>query len=229
MFSQILNLLAVQSIQAKVLDPLHSVEARGKVGAIIYNTSRGNKYAKTFASPSNTMSTLQVACRTAMTTTARTWQTITAQQRADWSVWATLHPKTDWTGSTVSWSGFNAYSALNSRLSRRGFSLKATAPVVAGPTAKTFTPTASGSGAVSIAFTAYGGTNMSLEIYRIGPHSAGMNTKPQMAKFLQVSPGETTPIALTSQPVGLVDYWIRTLSEDDGQVSTWTKVQVTVT
>lgn len=213
---------------AKVLDPLHSSEARGKVGGIIYNTSRGNKYVKTFTSPSKRRTSAQSTIRAVLATCARAWQALDDETRTAWAQWATAHPKLDWTGNSVSWTGANAYTALNTRLLQRGFTAQDDPPVAVGPGALEGLELTPGSGQISVAFTAGAGTGESVEIYLQGPMSPGAVGKINRATFNCLQPHETTPKVISGLSAGYYTVFARVLSEADGQVSPFVQAGATV-
>jgi len=100
---------------AKVIGPLHSSEARGAVGSLVYNTWRGISYAKSRSGPTVTQSEDQQALRalTAAATTA--WQALSDIERRAWDYYATEHVETDWTGNGKRLSGYNWFVRLNVR------------------------------------------------------------------------------------------------------------------
>jgi hypothetical protein len=213
---------------AKVLDPLRSSEARGKVGGTIYNTCRGIKYVKVFTSPKNPKSVRQLLMRGFLTTCSRAWSALTGVQRTGWGDWAFLRPIPDWTGNSIILSGYNAYVALSTRLLDMGKTVVATAPVAAGPATPANVVATGASGQISFAFTAYGGTATTLDIWLEGPMSVGRVGSIRQAAHKQYGPGETTPMVVTGLTPGFYTWWARALSETDGQASSWVTGTATV-
>lgn len=101
---------------AKVSNPLHSSEARGAVGAQVYNTWRGLHIVKTRSGPTITQSADQLALRAITAQYSQRWATLTDSQRNAWSSFANSHPDTDWTGHPKRLSGFNWFIRINVRL-----------------------------------------------------------------------------------------------------------------
>jgi hypothetical protein len=102
------------STLAKVVNPLHSDEARGKIGGLIFNTSRGIRYVKSATSPSQPRTAAQLNVRSIMTTITREWKALTQVQRDAWATYADANPIPDWTGRPIRLTGANAYCQINS-------------------------------------------------------------------------------------------------------------------
>jgi len=214
---------------AKVTGPLQSNEARGKIGALIFNTWRGLATVKMFASPTQPRSARQLAIRAFLTTCARAWAGLTSGQRSGWTTWANDHPHSDWTGQPLRITGEDAYVGLNVRMLDMGFSASATCPTgVAPANVSNFVPTG-GSGQISCAFTAYGGTATQIDIWAYGPHSAGRAATIVKARHKAYGPGETTPKVVTGLAAGLYTVYARAVSETDGQAAGWVSADATVT
>ena len=214
---------------AKLVGPLHSTEARGGVGALIYNTWRGVRTVKKFTSPVQPRTSRQLAIRAHMISCARAWATLTSVVRAAWTTWATDHPVIDWTGSSIRITGANAYSKLTTRMIDMGFAAAASAPTVNAPTEVLLPVATGGAGQISLAFTAYAGTATQVDCWLYGPHSAGISPTIRKAKHKSYGPAETTPLLLTGLAPGLWSWWVRHVSETDGQASTWVTGSATVT
>jgi hypothetical protein len=214
---------------AKVLDPLHSGEARGRLGGIVYNTARGNKYVKQFTSPTKRRTAAQMNVRAALSTCSRAWQLLTGAQRTAWAAWAAAHPRIDWTGSSVSWTGSNAYLALNSLLVKHGLAAAAAPPAVVGPASPAVFAAGDGVGSSVVTWTAYAGTGVTVELYYLAPHSPGAVAKIEKATYSMTMLGETATATVTGLPVGLATIFGRAFNEADGQVSPWVQDDATIT
>jgi len=214
---------------AKVLDPLHSGEARGRLGGLVYNTSRGNKYVKQFTSPTRRRTAAQMLVRAVLSTCSRAWQLLSTANRTAWAAWAAAHPRVDWTGSSVSWTGSNAYVALTTLLLKHGFSAVDTPPAVAGPASLAVFAAADGIGSSVVTWTATAGTNIGVELYKLAPHSPGAVAKIEKASFDQLLTGESGTGTVAALPIGFCTIFGRAFSEDDGQVSPWVQDSATIT
>lgn len=206
---------------AKVVNPLMSAQARGKVGGLIFNTHRGQNTVKGFKSPSQPRTARQLTVRSYITTLSRAWSGITQVQRDGWEDWANLHTVSDWTGTPIRMSGFDAYVKCNALLLDQSKASVASAPAVAGPTALAGFALTPSSGQISIAWTARGGTSEQVDIWLQGPISAGR--KPSIVKATHncFQAGETSPKVISGLGAGTWAVFARVVSETDGQVSTF--------
>ncbi len=213
---------------AKVLNPLMSTAARGKMGGLVFNQWRGLNTVKGFKSPSQPRTTRQLAIRAILASLSRAWASITASQRSAWGVWAAAHTVADWTGTAVRMTAENAYIKLNALLSDMGKATIADPPTAAAPTSVAgFVPTG-GDGQISCAWTARTGTADTVDLWVQGPHSAGVTPSLVKARHNTYAPGETTPYVITGLAAGLYTVWARTVSETDGQSSPFVGTSVTV-
>jgi hypothetical protein len=94
---------------AKVLDPLHSQEARGRVGGLVYNTWRGIHTVKTHTDPAHQDDPKRQAHKAIVQAAAIRWQSLTHQQRNAWGAYAREHPQLDWTGAPQRIAGYHWY------------------------------------------------------------------------------------------------------------------------
>ncbi len=213
---------------AKVLNPLMSTSARGKVGGLIFNVWRGINTVKGFKSPAQPRSSRQLAVRAILSTLSRAWASLTAAQRDDWATWASTHTVTDWTGQAVRMTGENAFVKCNSLLLDMSKAQVSSPPAVAAPTSLANLVLTGGAGQISAAFTARTGTAETVDFWVYGPHSAGQNPTIVKASHQAYAPGETTPFVLSGLSPGLYTVWARVVSETDGQVSPFVAATATV-
>lgn len=94
---------------AKVLNPLNSSEARGRVGGLVYNTWRGIRTVKTHTDPGHQDDPLRHAHFEKIRDAGKRWATIGDDLRASWNHFANAHPQIDWTGRPVRLAGFHWY------------------------------------------------------------------------------------------------------------------------
>lgn len=214
---------------AKVKDPLHSVEARGKVAGLIYNTGRGGKYVKGFTSPVQPRTPLQLARRALLLTVGRTWATILAAERAAWGAYASAHPVLDWTGNTMLLSGFNWYVRCNFNLSWLGFAMISDPPPTVAPDSPVALVGTGGAGQISMAWTPYGGTDKTIIFWLQGPMSVGRVAKIEMAKYADHAAAQTSPLVITLLSPGYYSIFAHTMDEDTGLTSAWALATATVT
>ena len=100
---------------AKVTGPLNSVEARGRVGALVYNTWRGLHTVKIHTDPATQFSDAQVYIRSLTAYCIGEWQGLSEVQYAAWRKYAEEHPDPDWSGSKKRLTGFNWFIRINVR------------------------------------------------------------------------------------------------------------------
>jgi hypothetical protein len=115
---------------AIVIGPLHSSEARGAVGGLVYNSYRGRAYVKANVAPKTQYSEDQVNTRAIMSPVIALWQAISDAQRTDWAIFANLHLWPSWTGSDTRLSGWNWFAKVNFRLQKMNLTLRQNPPDV---------------------------------------------------------------------------------------------------
>jgi len=94
---------------AKVTNPLHSNEARGRVGGLVYNTWRGLRVVKTHTPPAHEDDPKRQAHKAIVQAAAIHWRSITPDQRAAWDHYADTHFDLDWTGTPKRLAGYHWY------------------------------------------------------------------------------------------------------------------------
>jgi hypothetical protein len=94
---------------AKVLDPLHSVEARGRVGGLVYNTWRGIRTVKSHTDPTHQDDPKRHAHFLKIRDAGKRWGTLDPSQRAAWGDFSNEHLDIDWTGKPVHLAGYHWY------------------------------------------------------------------------------------------------------------------------
>jgi len=213
---------------AKVTGPLQSNEARGKIGALIFNTWRTVSTVKIFRSPSQPRTARQLIVRAFLSTCSRAWAALDASEKLSWTTWANGHTVADWTGQQIRMTGADAYTRHSTRLLDQGKSVVDTAPSVAGPASPAAVVCTPGAGQVSIAFTPYSGTATSINPWLYGPFSKGIVPKINKAKHNCYAPAETSPKVISGLAVGHHALFIRAVSETDGQASPFVLVEFDV-
>jgi hypothetical protein len=100
---------------AKVMNPLMSSEARGRVGGHVYNTWRGIHTVKTQTAPDHEDDPKRQAHKAIVQAVGISWQSIEPEQRAAWNHFANEHPDIDWTGTPKRLAGYHWYVRCNTR------------------------------------------------------------------------------------------------------------------
>lgn len=206
---------------AKCIGPLHSSEARGRMGGLVFNTWRGLNVVKQSTSPANPRSPVQLKIRGISVGLTRSWQAETAANQATWNAYAATHVETDGMGSPKRLSGMNWYLRLNSRLIYIGQPKAVAAPVVPGPATPAGYNAANGVGSSVVTWTSPGGTAHQMQIYYQGPHSTGRLGKIEMAKYWAVVTAESATATVTPLGVGRYTIFSRFVLEANGLASPW--------
>jgi hypothetical protein len=205
----------------KVLNPLNSTEARGRMGGIQYNTHRGMNFAKTQTAPAQPRSQKVLQIRAWQTQLVRAWAGLTANERLHWNNYAASHTETDGMGATKRLTGLNWFTRCNIRLLQNSKSTFTEPPATAAPDAVVLLAAADGVLSSTVSWTATAGTDKMVELFVFGPHSKGLNAKIQRAKRITGVTGESGATSLNDLTPGRYTVFARVLDEDNGLVSTW--------
>ncbi len=163
---------------AKVIGPLHSSEARGSVSSLTYNTWRGISTVKTRSGPTTQYSDAQVYVRGKARLATILWQTRTDAQRDAWSTYANEHADIDWTGNPQRLSGYNWFVRINVRTQILGQGFRTAPPTHAITYSIADLAIANPFTDVKVLWTPFYEppyTDLYVECYMLGPHSAGLN------------------------------------------------------
>ncbi len=190
---------------AIVTGPLHSSEARGKVGSLVYNTYRGRSYVKSNVAPSTQYSADQIAARAVMVPVIAEWQSMTDAQRDSWNAFASEHTLSDWTGQAKRLSGWNWFAKINYYASVFG-GFPTTTPLADLPSL-CVTMTSSQTDPLEITLTwctiPYPSGGLWFLMFRLaGPHSAARHPSIRMADFTEAAMAEDLSYVMTVPSVG---------------------------
>jgi len=206
---------------AKVISPLHSAEARGKVEGLIFNTWRGFNTVKTFKSPAQPRTSIQLSRRANCVQMARAWGELTDIQRGGWNDYAVNHPDIDWTGSPKRLSGFNWYIRCNTRIL-----IFTETPIDVPPTQNAPPPMvafAAGDGILQsiLTWTFGDGAANRFFIYGVGPLSQGRDAKREAAAIVGYGTASMQTLTLSNLFVGRYTLWGVVINTDTGLASTY--------
>lgn len=215
---------------AKVLGPLHSIEARGSVDTLTYNTWRGLHTVKRRCGPHAlpSQAVLDQLALAALATAA--WKAADQTTRDTWNAWAPLHPGLSWTGQEKRITGYNWFLRLYVRQLLINF---APAPL---PPDYAITHTLSGLALTWSApnlvlswdaFTWGDADAYYTEIYRTGPLSSGVNPTIHAAFRTSAEDYLTQEYMWPSPAPGTYTAFARLL-HTNGLVSTFQSVRCTV-
>lgn len=211
---------------AKVIGPLHSSEARGRVGSLVYNTWRGINYVKAFADPVTQFSDAQIALRLLTAAATAAWQALTDAQRAAWYVYANQHPTTSCLASRTRITAYNWYIRINVRRQLLGGAILSTPPAFELVHRITNLNYDTNPALIYIQWNfpaAYSPATLYYEIYRTPAHSPGAYptlkkaTRRGFATYISQFFEDTIPAA------GTYTYFVRPI-HSTGVVSTWWKI-----
>jgi len=216
---------------AKVVSPLLSVEARGRMGGLVYGTWHGISTVKAFSSPNQPNSQAQLDARATMSLISVEWQTLTQAQRDAWGTYADANLLPDWTGNPKRLTAMNWFVKCNVQLERMGESHIPSPPAVAAPDSVVGFAVAQATADITAAWTSPVTGAYQLELIRLGPVSIGMDPKIEHAIFDEfMEPDETTPfIVQLAAAAGRWRYWCRLADEATGLVSPWVSDIIDVT
>ena len=207
---------------AVLLAPQGSAEARGRLGGIVHNTWRGISYAKAKTSPAQPRSKRQLQIRAWTTMLVRYWgSTLSDTNREYWNDYATSHLDLSWTGNPKRLSGLNWFVRCNLRIMDLGVPILTAPPVQAAPDAPTHFAAADGALQSVVTWDAFGGTDITVDIYLVGPHSKGLQAKIERASHFAFPGGEEGTITLTPLRVGRYTVFARAIRELEGLTSPW--------
>jgi len=207
----------------KVKMPMFSVEARGTVGGLTYNTWRGINYVKTCTSPTGQGTGPRLIAQALMIAVSKLWAGIGDTQRAAWNQYAADHPVTNWTGTPERLTGMNWFMRCHISLRRMGFPYMVQAPTVAAPSPITGLTFEKVSTYLELSWATPNTGLWKIDIWMVGPLSHGIAPKIQRAKFLQYNPVlDYGGIILVNNPaVGRWTVFARVIDDATGLTSSW--------
>lgn len=200
---------------AIVTGPLHSSEARGAVGGLVYNTHRGRAYVKANVTPATQYSAEQIASRAVMVDVIGQWQSITDAQRADWHHFATMHPLPSWTGSDKRISGWNWFAKVNYRLAYMGEGMLDNPPNQITGFIFSGTITRTGPLKFDITWTAASPAPdpaWSFWFRKVGPHSTGAHPSIKLAKLTIIGFEQTAEQTFSVATIGAYTVYVTPVS-----------------
>ena len=214
----------------KVLDPLGSTEARGRIGGRCHNTWRGINYVKCSTAPSQPRTERQLLIRSRAINLVRKWQTLTSIKQGWWNDFAAAHTESGSMGTTKRLTGANWYVRLNTRLADLSIAPVDTPPSIPAPNPVTGLVATGAVLSISVEWTQEAAPGTEIDIWTAGPHSPGQLGKIERAKHRGYEGGNAVgPKVLLNRAPGTYTVFARLMNDVDGQVSTWTSDVCVVT
>jgi hypothetical protein len=213
----------------KVMNPLMSSEARGRLGGIQANTWRGISYLKANCSPCQPRTSLQLKIRVWSTKLVRAWQLLNQAQRDSWNDYATTHPEIDWTGNPKRLTGLNWWVRNNIHAWLAGQVGYVSVPTVPAPNTPDDFAAAGGASQAICTWTDPAGAAAHLDIWMFGPHSAGVLAKIERATHKAMANAATETETITALIAGRYTFWARVIDDNTGLAGTWISSSCTVT
>ena len=211
---------------AKVSGPLHSSEARGGVGGVVFNSYRGMSVVKAKTAPAQSNTPKQLQRRAQTTAISRLWKSLLT--KAAWDAYAIAHPHADGLGSSVRSSGANWFTLVNTQLLRAGQPFRALPPSAPAPAALANFYVALWDGDITVYFDPEPPATCRIEIWLQGPVSPGRQPHLPSAHFHFLSPDPTFPVPLFTPSRGYFWVFARVLDLASGLVSPWLSAAVDV-
>lgn len=108
-------------------------EARGAIGGVVYSRNRAGLYARNRSVPVQPNSARQQEQKNILTAVSQAWATLpTAGQRTAWNAYAAGTDRVNAVGEVFSWTGHQAFVAINAMRLTAGQTLQASPPTTPG-------------------------------------------------------------------------------------------------
>jgi hypothetical protein len=218
---------------AKVVNPLMSQSARGKIGSLIFNTWRSFNTVKMFRAPTQPNTAAQLAARARLKAASGAWAGLTSAQRSAWNQYAIDHQRSDWTGAAKRITAQNQFIATYTILSLVAAATITDPPTAGAPAAPTGIALACAGGhgtASTITWTTPVAATSFMVVYECGPISLGRIPRMEQAAIL-VKPAANTAHPYQLHPAavaGRYGYWVEVVDSLTGLKSAPVFAELTV-
>jgi len=218
---------------AKVTQPLMSLGARGKMGALIYNQWRGFNTVKCYTAPVQPDTDDQLALRALMADAVSAWQALTPAERTSWIDYAPLHLESDWTGSQKRLTGQNWYVrgyAFNTLCGETPIDTAPSDPAPPALVGAGFAYVAGPPKKVTLTWTAPVAETSYLQIWVTPPLSPGRVPKFPLADQLTPIGADTQSPYDVVNPItaGRYGFWVRVIDTLTSLASGWTSSDLVI-
>lgn len=211
---------------AKVVQPLMSLEARGKMGGLVYNVWRGLNTVKAFKSPVQPGSVDQLTMRAKLTDATRAWGSLSAANRQTWIDYADAHLETDWTGANKRLTGQNWFCRCYVLMALAGGAAPTAAPTAVAPASIVGAGLAYVAGPpkkITLTWTSPNAAGSYIQIWKTPALSAGRVPKFEMAEEIATIISTTASPYDVTNPItaGRYGYWARVIDNTTGLTSSY--------
>jgi len=207
---------------AKVIGPLHSTEARGRVNSLVYGTWRGIRFVKTYIAPVFKEPDCRIPQKERVAAAVAAWQGLSDTDRAAWHLWAQAHLEPDWSGIPLRLTGANWFIRCYTRILRVAGSPPAQPPPGYPPyplATWTITQTDNNAHLVWTYPTQPEAHTYYVQILRQGPFSIGRQPDFHHASIVTHELLPTSPYDDPLTIGGKYAYWARVLDADTGLIT----------
>lgn len=211
-----------------VVDPLHSIEARGSLGADTYTTCRGTRYVRPRVGPGVYNTEAQMDVRAVTQAVWTHWATLTIAERQAWAVYAAQHPLNSWTGRPKIITAANWYIRANWWLQTLLLPLLHNPPIDPPPSSPYLVTMAYTTGKLRIAWPNDPYESRIHQYYvdfRVPVHPATQHPSQRFSKMWSVYPFTDLANIPEDMAVGTLDLWWFALDSGTGLRSPWLKYQ----
>jgi len=208
---------------AKVIGPLHSTEARGRVNSLVYGTWRGIRFVRTYIAPEFGTPDPRAAQKALVAAANAAWMLLSAAQQASWHKYAQTHPRIDWSGVPYRTSGYNAFISCHTICARAGGTPLSIAPSTALPFALSSLSSSQSGNNIRLSWTyptQPTAHTYVVYLFRSGPWSLGKQPDRHWASVKAIEGIATSPYDDPLTVSGRYGYWGRVVDATTGEVST---------
>lgn len=207
----------------KVKMPMMSIEARGRLGGLVFNTNKGRNYVKQNTSPTGQGTAKRLAAQALLTMISRLWKDAGDVNRALWNDYAQAHTYSTWDQLAATMTGQNWFMRCNIQLQRQGNALLTAPPTADAPDCVTGLTLSKDVADLFIDWTAPVDASLNLLVHLTGPNSAGVAGKVEMAQFEKaIGANAAAPLVLRANaPVGRWTAFAKVMDSATGLCSPW--------
>lgn len=213
---------------AKVVGPLHSDQARGRLGDLVFGESHGIGFVRNYTAPIFGTPDPRDAQKARIAAANTAWLSLSQAQHESWSIYAQAHPRLDWTAIPFRISGYNAFVSCFTICLRAGGTPLADPPSSQPPTPLSSLSSSQIGNDISIAWVSTSQPEAHtyvVHIFRSGPWSLGRVPDFHRSKLVAMPDIATSPFTDTINQNGRYGYWARVVDASTGETSCFLRCQ----